>query len=453
MPGFEPNGARRIRLSLAASSAEEHVLVPCFDVEGMLSGVEALAFDPKTGNLEVEETVPLGGAGSHLYVFAYYEPGQVEGFCEGVLGALLAAQEDIVVGAIGGFRRYGAASGPAGKRQPLDAVLPELEGVDFDGRMVAYVPRAGAAVGEGNARYHEATVAAHWLVERQNGRPAVAGLRGEGEPVENQHEADAGGPTSLGEWILSLPQDEVRERLRELFPESPVRNAVQEGGDYGKDAVCNREDVPPPLPSRTLYGALALAAAVASSLDALLVRLDSFAGHVVVGSGGEQVLYPGPLGPLRRLADSSPFDVLHELHAPAALAAGLVLALVLIARARRCHLARWSASRMRLEKRWELHRAPGKTASPRFPVTPGEALAAALAWILTFLFVGWITRTTEALSSLAEQLEAAPDVGIPVADPPLISAGAATLLSAFILWRRRSIKVAEARMLQGKVRH
>jgi hypothetical protein len=229
VPGFEADGTGGVRLSLVPGVAGEYLLLPCFDAEGLLSGVEGLAYDPTVGEIAAEETVALG-AGGHLYVFAHYEPGELEGFCEGPLGALLAAQEDVVVGAIGSFRRYRAASGPGEGRQPVDAVLPELEGVDLGGRQLAYAPRAGAALGEHNARYHEAAVAARWLVERQNGRPAVVGFGGKDEPADDGQEgedqgaaAGSRGPTSLGEWILSLPEDTVRDRLRELFPESPAR--------------------------------------------------------------------------------------------------------------------------------------------------------------------------------------------------------------------------------------
>lgn len=112
----------------------------------------------------------------YLYVFAAYRPEELEGFCEGPLGTLLAAQEDVVLGAVGGFRRYKADSGPFPARQPEDAVLQELDGVNFAGRTVAYAPRTGAAVGEENARYHEAESAARWLVERQGGSPGVAAV-------------------------------------------------------------------------------------------------------------------------------------------------------------------------------------------------------------------------------------------------------------------------------------
>ena len=210
VPGFERAGSEGVRFALSG----EHLLLPCFDGEGLLSAVEALPVDEKTGEIAGEETVPLPGAGGHLYVFAAYHPEELEGFCEGPLGALLSAQDDVVLGAVGGFRRYKAASGPSPSRQPEDAVLPELDGVDFAGRAVAYAPRTGAAVGEENARYHEAESAARWLAERRGGRPAVAAVGDAGREA---------GPASLAEWILFLPKDETHEKLRELFPESPRR--------------------------------------------------------------------------------------------------------------------------------------------------------------------------------------------------------------------------------------
>ena len=128
VPGFELDGTENLQLSMASGGApdesREYLLLPCFDSEGKLAGLEGLAYYPEKGELEVEETVPLKGAGSHLYVFAHYEPGQLEGFCEGPLGALLAASDDVVIGAIGGFRRYKAASGPGEGRQPVARSCP-----------------------------------------------------------------------------------------------------------------------------------------------------------------------------------------------------------------------------------------------------------------------------------------------------------------------------------------
>ena len=47
----------------------------------------------------------------------------------------------------------------------------------------------------------------------------------------------------------------------------------------------------------------------------------------------------------------------------------------------------------------------------------------------------------------------APDVGPLVADAGTASLYAATALSVFVLWRRRAMRSAEAKMLAGKIRH
>ena len=466
VPGFEADGAStgKVRFSLASSEAAEHLVIPCSDAEGLLSGVEGLAFDPKTGELDAEQTVPLSGAGGHLYVFAHYPPAQIEGFCEGPIGAMLAAQNDVVIGAIGGFRRYKAASGPGEGRQPLGAVLPELEGVHFAGRQIAYCPCAGAGVSENNARYHEAPVAVRWLVERQNGSAAIVSLGGE-QPVEDGAGAEEGspdaegrrGPSSLAEWILTHPEDEAQERLRELFPESPLREqqAEEQGAEQlqGTQEEADGDGTPPPPPSGAAYGALAVAAFIGAFLDQLVLRLEAFAGYVSPGLGGEQLLYAGTLGPLRRLADSDPFHLLYDLHVAVASAVAFGLAFALMARVRRAHLARWRAARMRLEDRWELHLTQGRKPPSRAPITAGEVLAAALAWPLVYALSGWIISATQWGLSLAASLQMAPEVGPLVQDPQRASIYAATVAAAFVLWRRRAIRGAEVRMLQGKIRH
>jgi hypothetical protein len=192
---------------------------------------------------------------------------------------------------------------------------------------------------------------------------------------------------------------------------------------------------------------------VGASLDLLLLRLQAFTGYVTVGPGGDPFLYAGPLGPLRRLADSAPFEMLYDHRSLAAFAVALVLALVLILKARRAHLARWRAARMRLKGRWELHLAPAKTVPSDAPLTPGDALSAALAWPLAYLFSGWIIGAARAGLSLAASLQTAPGVGTLVENPQAASACAATAAAAFVLWRRRSMRSAAARMLQGKIRH
>jgi hypothetical protein len=46
-----------------------------------------------------------------------------------------------------------------------------------------------------------------------------------------------------------------------------------------------------------------------------------------------------------------------------------------------------------------------------------------------------------------------PEMGPLVSDSGTAALYAATAFSAFVLWRRRSIRSAEARMLAGKIRH
>ena len=458
VPGFELDGRGKIRLSMASGNASgEYLLLPCFDAEGLLVGLEGLAYDPRASDLKTEETVPLQDAGSHLYVFAAYEPRQLEGFCEGVLGALLAAQEDVVIGAIGGFRRYKAASGLGEGRQPVDAELPELEGVNFGERRVAYAPRAGASLGQDNARYQEAAPAARWLIEHQNGRPAVVDLGDAEEP------GDGSGPTSLGEWILSLPEERSRDRLRELFPESPVsKDGAHQPDDRSDGGVAHeanrtggadeRRELQTLSPALT-YGTVALGSLIGSGLDLLILFLRDFASYTSFRPGGDPVLYAGALGPLRRLADAAPFHVLYGANGLFSFAAAVLFVFAVLSKARKSQQASLSAERMRLEKRWDLHLTPVKAATSSALLTPGEILWPVLTWPLAYVLSGWVISGAQALLSLAARLQLAPDVGTLIADPARVSLYAATVLSAFVLWQRRSIRAAESRMLQGRIQH
>ncbi|QIN84615.1 hypothetical protein GBA63_19650 [Rubrobacter tropicus] len=449
VPGFEAYKGNNIRLCPTTGRAEEHILIPCFDVEGLLAGVEGLPFDPKSGELDAEETVPLKGAGSHLYVFAHYSPGEVEGFCEGPLGAMLAAQEDVVVGAIGGFRRYRAASGPGEGRQAAEAVLPELEGVDLADRRLAYVPRS--TVGESNARYHEAPEAARWLVERQGGDPSVVGLACGEDPAENGRD----GPTSLGAWIGTLSDEEAHDRLREIFPESSAREEadVSDSVEVPDAAKAPADEPVPPLPTKAILVCVAVAAVLGLALGAILLRLRDFAGHVSTTPAGEPVLYPDPLGSLRRLADAAPFRILYDFYPVVVALAVLGFALLLIAKARARHLVHWRSSRLRLKERWELHKVPEGSRHSAALFTRGEALWGVLAWSAGYLLAGWLLAVLEGILGLAASLGMTPGVGPLVPDPGPTSLYAATALSVFVLWRRRSMRSAEARMLAGKIRH
>jgi hypothetical protein len=217
--------------------------------------------------------------------------------------------------------------------------------VDLTGRTLAYVPRVGC--GEENARYHEAEKAARRLIERQGGRPRIAGGRDVGRED---------GPTSLAEWLLTLPEDETYRRLRELFPESPRHRART-------DTV--RED------------------------------------------GRDERTEPEDEG----------------------------------------------ATQVRLTNRWELHETPRKESPPTVPVTLPEAALAALAWLAAYLTTDWLLKTTERLLALVAHLGMLPAVDNLVADPALVCAAIGTLVAAFVLWRRRAMRVGEARMLSGKIEH
>lgn len=462
VPGFELDGKGNVRLETAPGSApdasREYLLLPCFDSKGKLAGLEGLAYDSKNAELEVEETVPLKGAGSHLYVFAPYGPNQLEGFCEGPLGALLAAADDVVIGATGGFRRYKAASGPGEGRQPVDAVLPELEGVDFGGRQISYAPRSGANLAEANARYHEVEPAARWLVERQNGSPAVVGIGDDGLGAEDG--ADA--PTSLGEWILSLDADGTKSHLRELFPEAPAIDDDQTKQDHkerhekGEPEDKSREESDPSLPSMLVYGAVGAGATVAAVLDLLILRLKDFAGYVSVGPNGDAILYAGALGPVRELADSTPFQILYSFHIVVALVVALTVTLAIISKSGKTHQARWRAERMRLEERWSLHLTPARAPSSDL-LTTGEVLWPVLTWPVAYLVSGWLVWAADAGLSLAVTLQMVPnfgtDLGTLVENPTRASLYAATAVSAFVLYQRRSIRAAHNRMLRGQIRH
>lgn len=192
---------------------------------------------------------------------------------------------------------------------------------------------------------------------------------------------------------------------------------------------------------------------VGAGLDFAILRLQDFASYVDVESGGDPILYAGALGPLRRLADSAPFHILYGLHWLVAFAAALLVVLAVLSKARKTHQARSSVERMRLEERWELHLTSVKATPSRVLLTPGEVLWPLLTWLLAYVVSGWLISGTQSLLSLAARLELAPDVGALVADPKRAALYVATAFAAFVLWQRRSIRAAEARMLRGEIRH
>lgn len=139
------------------------ILFPYHDSKGLIRTVEGrLMFgEEHTKNYKY---LSLTNSGSHLYVYPGMGFDNIEAFCEGLFGAILAAQDGFCVASIQGFRRYRARGG----RYPL----PELQGMDFAGRTIAYIPDMDSPPNPEVA--NEAPEAASWLIERQGGSPIIA---------------------------------------------------------------------------------------------------------------------------------------------------------------------------------------------------------------------------------------------------------------------------------------
>lgn len=364
VPGFERGHSGRITFGLPKT--KEYVLFPLFEevlveissdavqsVEGrgaeerdsaaevqrVVSAVEALEYDPEKGVFpDSDRTLRLKGAGAHLYAFPAYSPGEIEGFCEGPLGALLAAQEDVVLGALGHFRRYTRDGGSADNREQVGGALPQLAGVDFGGREISYVPKTGP--GEENARSRETRNALTFLVEKHNGVPRLSSPSipveaegrisehgGSGEEGEEPRQLPA---ASLSERLLQLPEDERHERLREAFPESPNRArpaATDEAGE-SEEETGDGEGAPFSLPRLVLPSGRALAAMVVASLLACVLtffaagRLEAFSQYVEVGSDGQPTLGGGVTGQIRLIMSQEPFTSVYEWRGIVSLMAG-----------------------------------------------------------------------------------------------------------------------------------
>ena len=321
VPGFDRGQSGKISFGLPTNG--EYILLPCFDSRGTLRGLEALEYDPEVGDLsDPEKTLQLDGAGAHLYVFAHHSPAEIEGFCEGPIGAILAAQQDAVLGAVGHFRRYSSRR-PEPENAEADTILPELAGVDFEERNIIYVPRSVSA--EAKDRAGEAGHALRYLIEKQNGQP---NLIFPSDPLATSASTE---PTSMAEWIVALPEAERQAKLKELFPESPRRASAAADDDVSQE----KDDVPPaddneaaarPLtlpstPALALMGLVGLLATLVAYL--LIARLQSFSEYVGVGFGGQPFIGGGTLGAMRRMAGSAPFETLYDHKLSLSLLTGL----------------------------------------------------------------------------------------------------------------------------------
>lgn len=190
VPGFSKKAFGRVSFTLT----EDYALIPYYDADMRLVTIEGRC----VGGRAMAKYVSLRGSGPHLYVFPGLSPERLEAFCEGPIGAILATQEGIPVGAIKGFRNY-KQPGPNG------GPLPELLGVDFKGRRVPYIPDVDEPPQP--AVTEAAPKAARCLAEAQNGRPALVFLP-EGK--------------DLDEWLLQIPKSERRAAFTDLLASQAV---------------------------------------------------------------------------------------------------------------------------------------------------------------------------------------------------------------------------------------
>lgn len=145
--------------------AAPYALIPYHDREGRITTVEGRFIGLGRPPLDAKY-LSLRGSGSHLYLFPGHGPDDLEGFCEGPMGAILAAQHGVGIGSIQGYRRHASSGG---------GPLPELAGTDLGGRPVPYIPDVDDPPRP--EVLAEAPIAARSLTLRHNGLPTLVRLR------------------------------------------------------------------------------------------------------------------------------------------------------------------------------------------------------------------------------------------------------------------------------------
>ena len=190
VPGFFENSRGNVSFTLTG----DYALIPYFDRSGRVATIEGRATDAQRRRLLAggvkAKYVSLRNSGNHLYLFPGLDFDGIEAFTEGTVGAIVAAQEGIAVASIKGIRCF---------RGPGGGPLPELEGADFGGRTVPYIPDADDPPNPDVLK--AAPEAAVHLTAPHGGRPAIATLpRG----------------TDLDEWLISLPKKERKGAFARL---------------------------------------------------------------------------------------------------------------------------------------------------------------------------------------------------------------------------------------------
>ena len=212
--GGSRRGPGRTRFSLYG----DYALIPYHDADGYITTVEGrLIGEPK--NKRDKKYKALLNSGVHLYVHPRFGPGEVVAFCEGAIGAMVAARYGIPVAAIKGFRNYKVSGRERGDE---DSVLPELQGVDFAGRTVAYIPDVDVKPASREEVMEAIPAACEWLISRQGGVPKVALL--------------PEGAKDLDEWLLSLPEARRVAAANELLSGAvPLREWSDSRQDHGPE--------------------------------------------------------------------------------------------------------------------------------------------------------------------------------------------------------------------------
>jgi hypothetical protein len=198
VPGFYRTDSGGLRFSLYG----DYVLIPYHDRDGYIRTVEGRFTGKEMSERDKKYKAPMN-SGVHLYVHPAYKPDEVVAFCEGAVGAMVAARYGVPVAAIKGFRNYRQ---PPTERHEEYSVLPELAGVNLADKEVVYIPDIDVKPDSYEAVMEAVPKACQWLIERQGGVAKVAML-----PEK---------ATDLDQWLLSLDESERASSLAKLLREA-----------------------------------------------------------------------------------------------------------------------------------------------------------------------------------------------------------------------------------------
>lgn len=194
VPGFYLSTKGRLQTNLYG----DYTLIPYHDRDGYITTVEGrVPGQPEEGKPKYVAPV---NSGLHLYVYPGYRPEQVMAFCEGAVGAIVAAQSGIPVAAIKGFQSYRTYKGKGEGFIPL----PELAGVAFGRRRLLYIVDEDVKEKTRDKVIAEAPQAARTLIEDHGGTPLIVRL--------------PGGYKDLDEWLLAVDEVERVPEFAGLMP-------------------------------------------------------------------------------------------------------------------------------------------------------------------------------------------------------------------------------------------